>query len=36
MKSFAPGRFEKKFRNEIFKLIPEVDGWGISQEIVLR
>ena len=34
--SLAPGRFEKKFRLVIFKLISVTDGWGISCKIGLR
>ena len=34
--SFAPGRFEQKFRYVIFKLISVTDGWGISCKIALR
>ena len=33
--SLAPGRFERNFREVIFKLILMIDGWGISCEIVL-
>ena len=31
----APTRFERNFRDVIFKLILVIDGWGISYEIVL-
>ena len=33
--SLAPGKFEWNFRYAIFKLILEIDGWGISYEIAL-
>ena len=36
LNSLAPGRFEKKFRWVIFKLISVTDGWGISYKIALR
>ena len=32
----GPGRFEWNFREMIFKLILQIDGWGIHCEITLR
>ena len=31
----APEKVELNLRKVIFKLISEIDGWGISSEIVL-
>ena len=33
--SLAPGKFEWNFRYLIYKWISVIDGWGISDEIVL-
>ena len=32
----GPGRFERNFREVIFKLILVIDGWGISCKIALK
>ena len=35
LNSLVPTRFERYFREVIFKLILVIDGWGISYEVVL-
>ena len=34
--SLAPGKFEWKFKLEIFQQISVIDGWGTSDETAIR